>query len=212
MEKKSRTKTVLEIGREIQAISQSGLSFSKDPYDKERYESLKRLSNELITGSSSHEEEYIEKVFSAEKGYVTPKLDVRAAVFREEKILLIKEKVTGHWTLPGGYIDVNETLKESAEREVLEETGFTVSARKIAAIYDHRLHGYKPHLYHFYKIYMICDFVSGEPTSNIESEELGYFSVSEIMNLTIDPGRAFLPHIIRMFDHYHNPSLQADFD
>lgn len=212
MEKNSRHKSVLEIAREIQAISQSGLSFSKDPYDKERYEVLKKLSNELITGSSSHEEEYIEKVFSSEKGYSTPKLDVRAAVFREGKVLLIKEKASGCWTLPGGYIDVNETLSESAEREVFEETGYKTKALKVAAIYDHRLHGYKPHLYHFYKIYMICDLIGGSPTANIESEELNFFSQNELMNLAIDSGRAFLPHILRMFDHYSDSSLKTDFD
>jgi ADP-ribose pyrophosphatase YjhB (NUDIX family) len=212
MEDTNKRKKILEIGREIQAISQSGLSFCKDPYDIERYMHLKKLSTELISGCTSHEEEYIEKVFSIEKGYSTPKLDIRAAVFKDNKILLINERMSGCWTLPGGYIDVNETLSEASEREVLEETGYVVKARKVAGVFDHRLHGHKAHLYHFYKIYMICDLTGGHPSPNLESEKSEFFGIEDIMSLNIDKGRTVPQHILRMFDHAKTPTLPADFD
>ena len=144
-----KPKTLMELGREIQAIAQNGLAFSKDPYDIERYQQLKKLSVELISGQTAHPPDYLEKVFSADAGYSTPKLDVRAAVFQDGKILLMKERSSGRWTLPGGYVDLNETLSEAAAREVLEETGYVVKVRKVAAVFDHRLHGHKAHLYHF---------------------------------------------------------------
>src|SRR5665647_612951 len=142
------SKNTIDIAREIQALAQSGLTFTKDLFDRERYEHLQKLAVQLVLRSTSHTDEYIAKIFSVESGYATPKLDARSAVFNQNKILLIKERDSRKWTLPGGYIDVNETLSEAAAREVLEETGYSVSVNKIAAIFDHRLHGHKPHLYH----------------------------------------------------------------
>jgi len=152
------------------------------------------------------------KVFSAEAGYVTPKIDVRAAVFKDGKILMVKERESDAWTLPGGYVDVNESLSIAGEREVFEESGLEVKSRKVAAIFDHRKHGYKAHLYHFYKIYLICDLLGGSAISNIETSEVAYFSKEEIEHLTLDPARITRAHALRMFDHYLNPELPADFD
>ncbi len=154
-------KNLLDLSREIQAISKSGLAFSKDPFDVERFKQLEDIAAELISRHSVHSKEFINKVFSAEAGYVTPKIDVRAAVFKDGKILMVKERESDAWTLPGGYVDVNESLSIAGEREVAEESGLEVKSRKVAAIFDHRKHGYKAHLYHFYKIYLICDLLGG---------------------------------------------------
>jgi ADP-ribose pyrophosphatase YjhB (NUDIX family) len=159
-----------------------------------------------------HSKEFISKVFSADMGYITPKIDVRAAVFNGGKLLMVRERESNAWTLPGGYVDVNESLSIAAEREVLEESGLHVKAKKVAAIYDHRKHGYKAHLYHFHKIYVICDLLGGSEQTNIETIEVSYFSKSEIEALPLDPGRVTLAHALRMFDHYSHPELATDFD
>lgn len=211
-------KSLLDLSREIQAISKSGLAFTKDPYDVERFKQLEAIAAELISKQSLHSKEFIENIFSAEAGYATPKIDVRAAVFKGGyKILMVKEKDSNAWTLPGGYVDVNESLSSAAEREVLEESGHKVKSRKVAAIFDHRKHGYKKHLYHFYKIYLICDLLGGSSDAikedlNHETVEVAYFSKKEIESLVLDPGRSAKAHVLRMFDHFTQPELPTDFD
>jgi hypothetical protein len=141
-------KTFLDLSREVQAISQSGLAFTKDPFDLIRYKQLTDIAAELIALNSEHPKEFLNNIFASEAGYATPKLDVRAAVFKDDKILMVKEGISSAWTLPGGYIDVNESLSVAAEKEVFEESGFVVKTAKVAGIYDSLKHEYKPHLYH----------------------------------------------------------------
>jgi len=205
-------KSLLDLSREIQAISSTGLAFSKDPFDSQRFKQLTEIAAELIATHSVHSKEFINKVFSAESGYVTPKIDVRGAIFLDEKVLMVREKASSAWTLPGGYVDVNESLSQAVEREVLEESGLVVRAKKVAAIYDHRKHGYKVHLYHFYKIYLLCDLVAGTKKPNIETSEAGYFDKSDLDSLPLDPGRITKGHVLRMFDHHSQHALPADFD
>ena len=205
-------KNLLDLSREIHAISKSGLAFSKDPFDIERFHQLEEIAAQLISKHSIHSKEYLQKVFSAENGYVTPKLDVRAATFKNGKILMVKERESSCWTLPGGYVDVNESLSEAVEREVIEESGLSVKAKKLAGVFDHRKGGYKPHLYHFYKLYMICDLVGGEEKPSIETTEISFFSRNDVETISLDPGRAIKAHVLRMFDHVNNPSLPTDFD
>jgi ADP-ribose pyrophosphatase YjhB (NUDIX family) len=205
-------KTLLDLCREIQAISKSGLAFSKDVFDIERFKQLEEIAAEVISKHSVHSKEFINKVFSAEAGYSTPKIDVRSAVFNDGKLLMVKERASRAWTLPGGYVDVNESLSTAAEREVLEESGFTVKARKVAGVYDHRKHGYESHLYHFYKIYLICDLIGGSEQISLETLEVRYFSKSEIEAIELDPGRVTRKHALRMFDHFLHPELPDDFD
>src|SRR6266436_289080 len=206
--------TLLDACRQIQAISQSGLTFSKDPYDRERFERLATIAADLIAGHTSHSKEYIERIFSAEAGYATPKLDVRGAVVAGGRILMVREKSTQRWTLPGGYVDVGESLSEAVQREVQEETGLEVRARKVAAVFDHRKHGYKPHLYHFYKIYLLCDLIGGAPgpETNIEVSDVAFFAEPELDGLELDPGRVARAHVLKMFEHARSPLLPADFD
>lgn len=205
-------KSLLDLSREIQAISSTGLYFSKDPYDLQRFKQLNEIAAELIAKHSVHSKEFVNRVFSAESGYVTPKIDVRGAVFVNSEILMVKEQTSGAWTLPGGYVDVNESLSQAVEREVLEESGFMVKAKKVAAIYDHRKHGYKAHLYHFYKIYLLCDLVGGSENTNNETSEVSHFAKSDLDTMPLDPGRITKAHVLRMFDHYSQPMMLTDFD
>ncbi len=205
-------KSLLDIARELQAISKSGLTFSKDPFDLERFKQLEELAVEIIANHTLHSKESIQMLFSAEQGYPTPKLDVRAAVFKDNKILMVRERESSAWTLPGGYVDVNEPLSRSAAREVLEESGMIVDTKKVAAIFDHRQHGYLPHLFHFYKIYVVCDLIGGEAKPNMETLEVNFFSQEEVQTLELDPGRMTRKHVLRMFDHFVHPELPTDFD
>lgn len=204
--------TLLDACRQIAAICQSGLAFSKDPYEQERFHRLQAIAAELIAQHTSHSGESIGRVFSAEAGYATPKLDVRGAVFDQRRILMVREKATGRWTLPGGYVDVGESLSESVEREVREESGFEVKAWKVAAVFDHRKHGYKPHLYHFYKVYLLCNLLGGAPKESVETSEAAFFSRGDLAALDLDPGRITKAHVLRMFEHLESPLLPADFD
>ena len=153
---------IAELGWERFSMRALGRALGVDPMAIYHYfDGREALLAALVERHSSHPKEYVDRIFSAEKGYQTPKLDVRAAVFEAGKILLVKERQSDAWTLPGGFIDVNESLSEAAARETREETGLEVRPTKVAAIYDHRRHGHRPHLYHFYKIYMLCDRVGG---------------------------------------------------
>ena len=205
-------RTLLDISREIQAISQSGLSFSKDPYDIERFEQLQNIASDLIARHTTHSKEYIDRVFSVEQGYATPKIDVRGAVFKDQKILLVKERESAGWTIPGGYVDINESLSTAVEREVREESGYAVKAKKVASIFDHRKHGYKKHLYHFYKIYMLCTLVGGIEKTSIETSEIDFFTEEQLDSLTLDAGRVTKDHIVRMFYHHREQNTPTDFD
>lgn len=182
-------KSVLELGREIQAIAQNGLAFSKDPFDIERFHQLETIAFDLLSRHSDLSKEHVGKIFSLEQGYQTPKIDVRGAVFKNNRIVMVKEK-SGGWTLPGGYVDVNETLSQAVEREVYEESGLFVKATKIASIFDHRKYGYKPHLYHFHKIYILCDLKGGSEKTNMETIDITWFSKNEIATgILLDQGR-----------------------
>lgn len=204
--------SLLDLSREIHAISTTGITFCENPFDIERFTRLQEIAAELIAKHSDHSKKSLGKVFSAEVGYATPKIDVRAAVFRDGRILMVKETESGAWTLPGGYVDVNECLSRATEREVREESGVIVKARKVAAIFDHRMHGYQPHLYHFYKIYMICDDLGGSLCASMETVEPGFFSKTDLETLPLDPGRITKSHVLRMFEHSQHPELPTDFD
>jgi ADP-ribose pyrophosphatase YjhB (NUDIX family) len=205
-------KTLLDLSREVQAISQTGLAFSKDPYDLIRYKQLVDVAAELIAVNSGHTKEFLNNIFSGETGYATPKLGTRVAVFRGDKILMVKESASGAWTLPGGYVDVNESLSASAEKEVFEESGFIVKSQKVAAIFDCRKHEYEPHLYHIYTIFVICELTGGSAKTSIETTDVAFFSKAEIEELKLDSGRITKKHALRMFDHHAQPALPVDFD
>ena len=129
--------------RRLQAIAQSGLHFSKDKFDIQRYEEVREIASELMAaGSTQYEVTRIAELFSHQAGYATPKVDVRVACFREGRILLVRELDDGCWTLPGGWADVGEAPSVAAAREALEESGYEVRITKLAAVFDRDLHGH----------------------------------------------------------------------
>lgn len=171
----------LKWAMEIQSLSQSGLSYTNNAYDIERYERLREISAEMIEEKSNIPLEKVKNLFCNEKGYQTPKIDTRAVIFKNNKILLTHEN-NGTWALPGGWCDVLETVKTNTIKEVKEETGLNVKATKIIAVQDRNKHNKPVYAYGICKIFVLCNVIGGEFMKNIETTEIGYFSLDEIPN------------------------------
>lgn len=168
---------------EIQSIAQCGLTYTKDVYDKERYEQLRNIAAEMLSYKTEIPVNKIKNLFCNEKGYQTPKLDTRAAIFKEGKILLVHEK-SGTWSLPGGWVDVLESIESNTIKEVKEEAGLDVVAKKIIAIQDRNKHNTPLYPYGVCKVFVQCDLIGGEFVENIETTEIGYFSLDNLPNLS----------------------------
>jgi ADP-ribose pyrophosphatase YjhB (NUDIX family) len=198
-------------GRKLHAIAQNGLTYSQNPFDIERYEMLKEVATEIISQGTETSLVLVKGIFDQQCGYITPKLDVRGAVFQDEKILLVKEiNDGGKWTLPGGWVDVNEPPSYAVEKEVREESGFKVKAQRLVMVLDRDKHNFPPVLFHTYKLFFICDILGGTPADSIETEGAAFFSEEEIPQLSTS--RTTEPQIARLFEYYRNPNYPTDFD
>lgn len=171
---------------EIQAIAQSGLSYSINEFDKQRYQRLREIIAELTAHCSENSLNNVEKLFALEKGYATPKIDVRSYILKDDKLLLVKERADGLWSLPGGWADVNESPSEAVVRETKEETGYDVSAIKLLALWDKLKHEHPPQWPHTYKCFFYCEIRSGEAKENIEISELNFFDLNKLPPLSTD--------------------------
>ncbi len=199
--------------RDLQAIAQTGLAFSKDPYDLERYAALRALAARIMAAHTASAAERIEDLFAREAGYATPKVDVRGAVFDDSgRILMAPETADeGRWTLPGGWADVNVTPAENVIKEVHEETGFVVRVRKLAAAWDRARQGHPAGLFACVKLFFLCDVTGGVATTGLETTEIGWFAEGDIpVDLSLT--RVTPAQIARMFAHARDPLLPADFD
>lgn len=169
----------LDIAVELQFIAQAGLTYSKDHFDLERFERIREIAAEMMSQKSGLSMEKVKDLFCNETGFQTPKLDTRAAVFKDGKILLVKEK-NGTWSLPGGWVDVNQSVKSNTIKEVKEEAGLDVVAVKLIAVQDRNLHNLPLYAYGICKIFMLCEAVGGAFRENIETVESGYFGLDEL--------------------------------
>ncbi|MBO1361807.1 NUDIX hydrolase N-terminal domain-containing protein [Acetobacter sacchari] len=199
--------------REIQAIAQTGLTFSENPYDRERYEALRALSARIFAARTSALAERIETLFEGETGYATPKIDVRAAVFDEsDRLLMVREVADQHrWTLPGGWADVNLTTAENAIKEVVEESGYRVGVTKLAALWDRTRQRHPNGVFSCAKVFFLCDLLGGEATASLETSEVGWFAEGCVPS-DLSVGRVTSGQISRMFEHRRNPELATDFE
>ena len=202
----------LEWAQKLQAIAQNGLTYSEGSYDIERYEQLRAIAAEMMATYSQTEPSYILDLFNAETGYATPKVDVRGAVFRDQKILLVKERADGCWTLPGGWADIGDSPSRSVEREILEESGYKTRVTKLVAVYDRNSprHGHPPLAQHVYKLFFQCELLGGAAKASIETEAVQFFGEQDIPELSLT--RVVPGQISRLFEHHRHPSLQTDFD
>lgn len=207
------TENWIEWSRKLQAISQTGLHFTKDQYDRERYEQIGIIAAEILASHTNLSVAELLQLNAAEFGYATPKVDVRGVVFRDEKILLVREIAdAGKWTLPGGWADVNETPTQAVVREVLEESGFETQAIKLLAIYDREQQKHTPPFpYSVYKLFFHCQILGGQPQINNEVSEIAFFSEAEIP-LELSESRIKKSQLIRFFEYYKTPNLPTDFD
>lgn len=199
--------------REIQATAQSGLTFTTDPYDRDRYIQLRALSARIMAAHSSTDAARIEDLFAGQEGYATPKIDVRGAVFRDARILLVREVMDDHrWTLPGGWADVNLSVAENVAKEVREESGFDVTVEKLAAVWDSAKQGHVPPApFGITRHVFICAISGGAPATSLETSEIGFFAENEIPD-DLSVARV-LPHqIARMFGHWRNPHWPTEFE
>ena len=197
--------------REILATAQTGLTYAENPYDKERYESLRRLGVRMMAEGTGADAGRILAVFSAQSGYATPKVDVRAAVFQDDRILLVPELADGgRWTLPGGWADINSSPAENIVREVREEAGYEVTVRKLVSVFDKRCHAHPPAPIHAYKLFFLCDIVRAVEKSDLETGAVRFFGEDEIPELSLD--RIVPAQIRRMFEHWRKPDLPTDYD
>jgi len=201
---------LLTWSRKVQALAQTGLAYTKDPYDRERYESLRQIAAEIMAASAANVPASLIDSFTCEIGYATPKIDVRAAVFVEDQLLLVKERSDRRWTLPGGWADVGDSPSAAAVREVKEESGYSVTALKLAAVYDRDLHGHPPMPYHVYKLFFLCELVSGTPQVSIETEDVSFFHEDDLPPLSLP--RVTPKQIAHLFDHLRNPEWPTSFD
>ncbi len=197
--------------KQLQALSQNGLTYAQDPFDRERYEQIRQIAAEMLAEQAGVKIEDVLDLFVREKDYATPKVDVRGAVFQNSKILLVKERSDGKWSLPGGWADVGESPSESVEREVWEESGFHVRPLRLAAVYDRGKHPHKPLMhYHIYKLFFICEITGGQATTSSETEQVEFFEESDLPELSITK---ILPEqIAKMFEYYRRDKLPAYFD
>jgi ADP-ribose pyrophosphatase YjhB (NUDIX family) len=170
----------------LSALSQNGLTFTTDPFERDRWEEVRRLN------------------------YATPKVDVRAAVFEANQILLVQERSDGCWTLPGGWCDVGEAPGVAAAREVEEESGYQVRTVKLLAVYDKLRHGHPPESFHAYKLFFRCELLGGTAATSDETTAVGFFAENVLPPLSL--ARVTEAQIRRMFEHSRDASLPSDYD
>ena len=199
----------LEWAIELQSLAQAGLTYGKDVYDRERYERIRDISAEILSYKTDISVEKVKNLFCNEIGYQTPKLDTRAAVFEHEKILLVKEN-NGKWSLPGGWVDVNLSVKENTVKEVKEESGLDVTADRIIAIQDRDRHNLPAYAYGVCKIFVLCSVLGGEFEKNIETTEFRYFNKAELPELATEKNTK--EQIEMCFNAYYNKNWIAEFD
>ncbi|WP_174615297.1 NUDIX hydrolase [Virgibacillus ihumii] len=200
----------LEWAKQLQSIAQAGLTYSKDVYDLERFELIRNMSVEILSQQTDMDKTVIKNLFANETGYATPKVDIRSVVFKDNKLLMVRENADGDWSLPGGWGDIGLTPSEVAINEVKEESGFDVKATKVIGVLDKKCHPHPPSPYHVYKIFIQCEIIGGQPKKGIETSAVEFFSENELPPLSI--ARNTESQIQLAFKHLHNPQETVYFD
>ena len=171
---------------------------------------MRSVAEDILASLSDMDTALIRHLLRGEQGYATPKVDVRGAVFHENRVLLVREHSDGLWTLPGGWADVGESPAEAVVREIREESGFETQVCKLVALYDRNKHAHPPMLFHVYKAFFLCDLVGGSASPSLETSEVAFFGRDELPQLSTT--RVTLPQIARLFAHHANRALPTEFD
>ena len=200
----------LELAREIQAIAQTGRHFAENEYQAERFERLAEIAAEMISLNSDLEYTSLADAFRAQIGYATPRVDVRAAVFRDGKLLMVRERQDGGWTMPGGWVDVGDVPSQAAERETWEEAGFHVRAKRLIGVYDANRVG-PLQVFHAVKLLFLCELLDGEPQPSRETSAVDFFGADEIPEV-LSGERTRPRHIADAFAALQDPTRPTVFD
>jgi len=205
----TQTPKWLTWAREIYSLSQSGLTYTENEYDRERYKRLQEITAEIIASQAEVSKEGVLESFSMQAGYITPKIDVRGAVIQENKILLIQERADGKWAMPGGWADLGNAPASVAEREVWEESGFRVKAEKVVAVIDaNRIEPME--FFHAYKLIFLCKLLSGEPRTSYETLAVDFFDLNDLPPLSYY--RTNKNMLREVFAHVQDPNRPTAFD
>ena len=196
--------------RRLRAIAQTGLTFGESEYDLDRYRQIEQIADDIFATFAAVDHPTIRDFFARDEGYATPQVDVRGAVFRDDEVLLVRERLDDRWTLPGGYADVNDSPSRAIEREVLEESGLKVRATKLAMVFDKRLHDHPPSPRHTYKLFFICEEIGGDLATSFETTGVEFFASDALPELSTH--RTTIGQIHRLLDHWRYPQLPTDFD
>jgi ADP-ribose pyrophosphatase YjhB (NUDIX family) len=202
--------TVLAWARKVQAIAHNGLLFTRDSFDRERYTQLQNLANSIIAAELDIPLGKAKALWDKEDGYATPKVDVRGGVFKGDNVLLVRERSDGKWTLPGGWVDVNDAPSEAVAREIFEESGYRAKAIKLTALVDKNRHPHPPSVHHIYKLFFLCELTGGTATISNETDGVDFFPVRSLPELST--GRTSSSQIERLYEHQLNRDLPTDFD
>ena len=197
--------------RELQALAQNGLAFSRDVFDIERYQRIEAIAAEMLAHHADVPAGECRDLFAVQAGYATPKVDVRGVVFRGDTLLFVRERSDGLWTLPGGWVDVGQSPSEAVVKEVREESGYEVRAERILALLDRDRHGHPALAFHVFKLFILCTLVGGAAVEgSAETDAVAFFEEDEIPPLSLL--RIVPSQVARMFEHHRRPGLAADFD
>jgi ADP-ribose pyrophosphatase YjhB (NUDIX family) len=198
----------LALVRRLQAIAANGLEYARDPYDVARYTELRALAVDLAGAPG---DERLAALMTDDAGHPTPKVDVRGALFRHGRVLLVRERADGRWTLPGGWADLDDSPREAVEREVREESGWAVRATRLFAVHDRDRHNEPPHAHRIYKLFFLCEPLPGPPGApDHEVDAVGFFAPEDLPPLST--GRTSEGQLARAFAHRADPSLPTEFD
>ncbi len=197
--------------RRLQSIAQAGFIYNHDVYDQERYQQIEAIASEIAAEHTSVDATKIASMYRHEKGYATPKIDVRGVVFNaDSEILLVKEVRTQKWTLPGGWAEVWDRPSQAVTREIEEESGYQTEASKVLAIYDREHQGHPAHEFAIWKLYFLCTLIGGNAQISHETSDVGFFAENALPEL--DEGRTQKHNVLRFFEHHRDATLTTDFD
>jgi len=200
----------LRLADALQTIASAGLTYSQDPFDRDRFEQVRALAALVLSRHTDLSREEGAARLRAEPGYVTPKVDVRAALLDEDRVLLVREVSDGRWSIPGGWAEVGESPSEVAVREVREETGLSVRVKKLVAVLDKRKHPHPLQLAYVYKLFFLCEEVGGTLRTSFETPGVDWFPRTALPPLSLD--RVLPSQVERLFAHRDDPALPTEFD
>jgi 8-oxo-dGTP pyrophosphatase MutT (NUDIX family) len=200
----------LEWAREIQALAQTGLTFTENRFEMERLRRLMEIAAEMVEAHTAQEREPLVEDFLSQPGYATPKIDVRGAVVRDDRILLVQERTDGRWCMPGGWADVGEYPSRAVAREVWEESGFEVVPCRVVGVYDANRGGVPLSFYHAYKIVYLCEILGGEANASDETAAVDFFSFEDLP--TLSSFRTNEVHLVEVQAHLGDANRPTAFD